>query len=46
MPRCVRQLGRTALMEAADRGRADIVRLLLEHGADVNPVNYVSATCV
>ena len=27
--------GRTALMQAEERGRADVVRLLLEHGADV-----------
>ena len=42
----MRQLGHTVLMNAADRGRTDMVRLLLEHGADVNLVNYVSATCV
>ena len=45
MPRGVRQLGRTALMEAADRGRTDTVRLLLDRGADVDHANNVSAAC-
>ena len=33
-------------MHAAYRGHTDIVRLLLERGADVNHVNNVSAACV
>ena len=45
-PRVVRQYGRTALMLPARWGRTDIVRLLLEHGADVNHANNVSAACV
>ena len=44
--RGVRQSGRTALMEAANYGRTDTVRLLLEHGADVHQANNVSAACV
>ena len=41
--RVVRQYGRTALMVAAYNGHTDIARLLLERGADVNLVDYVSA---
>ena len=39
----MRQYGRTALMVAAIYGHTDIVRLLLEHGADVNLADKVSA---
>ena len=42
-PRVVRQNGETALMYAAFNGHTDIVRLLLERGADVNHVDNVSA---
>ena len=42
----MRQGGRTALMNAADHGHTHIVRLLLEHGVDVNHVDNVSAVCV
>ena len=42
----VRQMGSTALMLAAAQGRTDTVRLLLEHGADVDHANNVSAACV
>ena len=42
----MRQFGDTALMWAASNGHTDTVRLLLEHGADVNLVNNVSAACV
>ena len=45
-PRVVRQDGGTALMWAAQNGHTDTVRLLLEHGADVNLVDGVSAACV
>ena len=29
-------LGRTSLMEAAVRGKTDVVKILLENGADIN----------
>ena len=35
------QGGETALMQAAERGNADIVRLLLDRGADVDAKNRV-----
>ena len=41
----MRQNRETALMLAASNGHTDTVRLLLEHGADVN-LNNVSAACV
>ena len=44
--RVVRQYGWTTLMVAGGGGHTEIVRLLLEHGADVNPVGSVSAACV
>ena len=44
--RVVRQGEWTTLMVAASSGHTDIVRLLLEHGADVNLADYVSAACV
>ena len=36
------QLGRTALVVAALKGHTEIVKLLLEKGADVNIANTVS----
>ena len=36
------QLGRTALVAAALKGHTEIVKLLLEKGADVNIANTVS----
>ena len=39
--RVVRQFRFTALMNAAFNGHMDNVRLLLEHGADVNHVDSV-----
>ena len=41
-----RQAGWTALVETATKGHTDVVRLLLEHGANVNHVDNVSAACV
>ena len=37
------QLGQTALMMAAQRGRIDCVRVLLEHGADKEAQDNVRA---
>ena len=44
----MRQDGWTALMIAAITGRTEIVRLLLDHGADVHHADNViiSAPCV
>ena len=33
-------------MMAANHGCTDVVRLMVEHGADVNYFDYVSAACV
>ena len=41
--RVARQYGETALMSAAANGDADVVQQLLEHGADANRVDSVSA---
>ena len=41
--RVLQQDGWTALMKAAEAGNPDIVRLLLEHGSDVDHVDKVSA---
>ena len=38
------QYGRTALMDAIDRGRLDVVQLLLAQGANVNLQDSVSYT--
>lgn len=32
----VNDMGRSALLEAAEHGHADIVKVLIEHKADVN----------
>ena len=42
----VRQDGWTAMMNTACHGHTEIARLLLDHGADVNLANGVSAAFV
>ena len=44
-PRVVRQLGMTALMQAARNGHTDMMPLLLDGGADVNIADFVGAAC-
>ena len=39
----MRQDGNTALIKAAEAGNPDIVQQLLEHGADLDHVDKVSA---
>ena len=36
------QRGRTALIRASKRGHLKVVRLLLDHGADINHADIVS----
>ncbi len=38
--------GETALMEAADKGQLEVVRLLLRHGADVNAADEDGETAL
>ena len=42
----VGQLGRTALMEAAEDGRVDLIRFLLGLGADVNCTGHTGGTAL
>ena len=37
--------GRTSLIKAAENGNMDIVKLLLEHGADINAKNKWGKFC-
>lgn len=40
------QDGDTPLIKACERGNADIVRLLLSHGADINLTNLVGSSAL
>ena len=39
IPNHANQLGVTPLIAAARRGKKEVVRVLLQHGADVNPIS-------
>jgi ankyrin repeat protein len=40
------QHGNTPLIDAVSKGQADVVLLLIDHGADLNLANDVSGTTV
>jgi hypothetical protein len=39
------QFGSTALYKAAEKGHVDVVKYLVENGADVNPTRSVRMMC-
>jgi len=44
-PNRANQLGVTLLIAAARRGKKDVVKVLLQHGADVNTVSRDTTNC-